>query len=307
MAGKSNIAIYGAIAANVLIAISKFVAAFFTGSSAMLSEGIHSTVDTGDGLLLLLGSKKAKQKADPQHPFGHGKEVYFWSFVVSIMIFALGGGFAIYEGVMSLKHPELIQNPLWNYIVIGASAVFEGSALTISLKHFYKDKNNSGNLIRNIIQSKDASTMAVIIEDTAALTGLVFAALGVFLSRHFEDPLYDAIASLLIGTLLLSVAMFLAHETKGLLVGESVQDDELEKINEVLRSLDSVKNWSRPKTMHFGPHAVLLIMEVQLADHIDIEEATGILKDIKKKIREKEPKMHQIYIEIAEEIKDDIG
>ena len=152
MAGNSKIAIYSAIGANSLISIAKFVAAFFTGSSAMLAEGIHSVVDTGNGLLLLLGIKRSKQEPDEMHPFGYGKEVYFWSFVVSILIFALGGGFAIYEGIHALQDPHIIEDPTWNYAVLIAAMLFEGTALFLALRAFNKSRAASGNIIKNIIQ-----------------------------------------------------------------------------------------------------------------------------------------------------------
>ena len=188
MAGNSKIAIYGAIGANTLIAIGKFMAAFFTGSSAMLAEGIHSLVDTGNGLLLLLGIKRSKQEPDEMHPFGYGKEVYFWSFVVSILIFALGGGFAIYEGIHALQDPKIIEDPTWNYAVLFAALIFEGTALFLALKAFNKSRAASGNLIKNIVQSKDAATFAVIIEDAAAVIGLSIALIGVFLSQQLQNP-----------------------------------------------------------------------------------------------------------------------
>ncbi len=222
MAGKSKISIYGAITANVLIAISKFLAAFFTGSSAMLAEGIHSVIDTGNGLLLLLGISRSSRTADESHPFGYGKEIYFWSFVVSILIFSLGGGFAIYEGVHTLGNPEDIENPVWNYSVLGAAMVFEGTSLIIAIREFRKS-NPSGGLVSNIIKSKDPANFAVIIEDSAAVAGLLIALLGVFLSVQLENPYLDGVASLLIGAVLLGVATFLARETKNLLLGESAR------------------------------------------------------------------------------------
>lgn len=301
MAGKSNMAIYGAIGANILIAISKFIASIFTGSSAMLAEGIHSLVDTGDGLLLLMGAKRAKQKADKQHPFGYGKEVYFWSFVVSILIFALGGGFAIYEGIHALQDPEVIKDPTWNYVVLFSAIVFEGTALYISLKHFNKDRsNNSGNLLTDIIKSKDASTFAVIIEDTAAVTGLVIAILGIFLSRQLQNPYLDGVASLLIGILLLTVATFLAHETKGLLLGESARPDVLEGIADILDSEENIQHWDAPKTMHFGPDLILLILDINMKEGLELTQAKKTVARIKEKISERQPKIQQIYVQIAD-------
>lgn len=188
MTSKSNIAIYGAITANILIAIAKFIAAIFTGSSAMLAEGIHSVVDTGNGLLLLFGKKQSRRKKDKNHPFGYGMEIYFWSFVVSILIFALGGGFAIFEGIHSLRNPGIVANPGWSYAVLGMAVLFEGTSLIIAIRVFNKS-HHKGNLLSKIIRSKDPANFAIIIEDTAAVAGLIVAFLGVFISRHFQNPM----------------------------------------------------------------------------------------------------------------------
>lgn len=297
-AGGSNIAIYGAIVANFLIAISKFVASFFTGSSAMLAEGIHSLVDTGNGLLLLLGIKRSKQKPDKMHPFGYGKEVYFWSFVVSILIFALGGGFAIYEGIHALQDPHVVEDPTWNYVVLGAAIIFEGIALFIALRTFNKARaHKSGNIIKNIINSKDAATFAIIIEDTAAVTGLVVALLGVFLSQVLNNPYLDGSASIAIGVILLAVATFLARESKGLLIGESALPETVASIDEIISSNPNIKDASLPQTMHFGPDKILVIVEVDLVDDIELLQAEKIIAKLREEIIEKHSSIKEVYIQ----------
>ncbi|MFV8225832.1 cation diffusion facilitator family transporter [Christiangramia aquimixticola] len=297
-AGGSNIAIYGAIGANLLIAISKFFASFFTGSSAMLAEGIHSLVDTGNGLLLLLGIKRSKQKPDKMHPFGYGKEVYFWSFVVSILIFALGGGFAIYEGIHALQDPHIVEDPTWNYVVLGAAIVFEGTALFLALRAFNQSRaHQSKNLIKNIIRSKDAATFAVIIEDAAAVTGLTVALIGVYLSQVLNNPYLDGAASVLIGVILLSVATFLAKESKGLLLGESAHPEVINEVNEILSSNEYIKNSNLPQTMHFGPHKILLIVEVDLKDDLKLLQAEKIIDDLRTEIMENQPTIKEVYIQ----------
>lgn len=302
-AGGSNIAIYGAIGANLLIAISKFFASFFTGSSAMLAEGIHSLVDTGNGLLLLLGIKRSKQKPDKMHPFGYGKEVYFWSFVVSILIFALGGGFAIYEGVHALQDPHVIEDPTWNYIVLGAAIIFEGTALFLALRTFNKSRaHKSRNLIKNIARSKDAATFAVIIEDTAAVTGLTVALIGVFLSQALGNPYLDGAASIVIGTILLAVATFLAKESKGLLLGESAHEEVVEDVDKIINSNQYVKASNMPQTMHFGPDKILLIVEVDLIDDLELLEAEKIVDKLRKEIKEKKPAIKEVYIQTTNEL-----
>ncbi len=298
MAGKSKISIYGAIAANSLIAISKFLASFFTGSSAMLAEGIHSVIDTGNGLLLLLGIKRSQRAADEGHPFGHGKEIYFWSFVVSILIFSLGGGFAIYEGIHSLGDPEAIENPAWNYGVLIAAMLFEGASLVIAIRQFRK-ANPSGSLVSNIVKSKDPANFAVIIEDSAAVMGLLIALLGVFLSRQLQYPYLDGIASLLIGTLLLGVATFLARETKGLLLGESAKPEILQEIKEILIADEKVKQFALPKTMHFGPDNILILVEIEFQRNMDLSEAETRVIQLREKVNHKINKQTQVFVQIS--------
>ncbi|MGB8703464.1 MAG: cation diffusion facilitator family transporter [Gillisia sp.] len=300
--GNSKKAIFGAIAANVLIAISKFIAAFFTGSSAMLSEGIHSLVDTGNGLLLLLGIKRSKQKPDELHPFGYGKEVYFWSFVVSILIFALGGGFALYEGIHAFRSPEPLESPTWNYIVLVAALIFEGSSLFIALKTFNKSRAKSGNLIKSIKKSKDAATFAVIIEDTAAVTGLGVALVCVFLSHQLNIPELDGVASIIIGSLLLLVATFLAHESKDLLLGESAHPEVIASVEEILKKHRNVKDWGLPQTMHFGPDNILLIVDIDLKDSLNLEQAEQSMEELRKEIKQTHTKITRIFIQTIEHI-----
>ncbi len=298
MKTKSNIPIYGAIAANVLIAIGKFVAAFFTGSSAMLAEGIHSIVDTGNGLLLLFGNKKSRRKRDKSHPFGYGMEIYFWSFVVSILIFALGGGFAIYEGIHSLQDPAIINDPGWNYAVLGMAIIFEGTSLIIATREFNKS-HRKGSLLSKIIRSKDPANFAIIIEDSAAVTGLIVAFLGVFISRHFQNIYADGIASLIIGLILITVATFLARETKALLMGESAGADVLAKINKILESNATISVFASPKTMHFGPNSILVILEVSFQEKLSLKEAENATENIRKSIIQECPNVTQAFISIS--------
>jgi cation diffusion facilitator family transporter len=230
MAGSSKKAIYGAIVANTAIAICKFVASFFTGSSAMLSEGIHSLVDTGNGVLLLFGINRSKRPADEEHPFGYGNEIYFWSFVVAVLIFALGGGIALYEGIVHLIHPEPVKDVFWNYIVLGLSMIFEGAALRVALKQF-KTTRRDKPFFRALIDTKDTSTAAVVIEDTAALVGLTLAFVSLALSQITGILYFDGIGSISIGILLIGVSIFFAVECHGLLVGEGLMKGDVTKIN----------------------------------------------------------------------------
>lgn len=287
-------AIYGAIGANILIAISKFIAAFFTGSSAMLAEGIHSMVDTGNGLLLLMGIKRSKREPDRLHPFGYGKEIYFWSFVVSMLIFALGGGFAIYEGIHALQNPEVIEDPTWNYVVLFAAIVFEGTALIISLKSFKKSRTSSS-LYKSIVKSKDAATFAVVIEDSAALAGLCIALVGIFLSQTFNNPYFDGGASVFIGALLLFVAIFLARESKDLLLGESADEAVLAQVEKILEENEFVDKWSLPSTMHFGPESILMVLELDLRSDLNLAESERIYAELRREIKIEQPKITRIF------------
>src|SRR5436305_3633306 len=222
MASESKVAIFAAIAGNVAIAVTKFIAAFFTGSSAMLSEGIHSLVDTGNGWLLLLGLRKSRKPPDMEHPFGHGKELYFWSLIVAITIFAVGGGVSLYEGISHLMHPQMPENPLWNYLVLGFAFIFEGISWLFGWKAFRKAKGKRG-ILQAIHMSKDPSAFIVVFEDSGALLGLVIAFCGVFFGRQLDNPYLDGIASIVIGLMLGLMSTFLAYESKGLLIGEDVE------------------------------------------------------------------------------------
>src|SRR6266478_7681458 len=208
MGNESRTAIFAAIAGNLAIAATKLVAAFFTGSSAMLSEGIHSLVDTGNGGLLLLGFRKSRKPPDANHPFGHGKELYFWSLVVAILIFALGGGMSVYEGATHLTHPHAY-DPTWNYIVLGFALVFEGFSFYFAYKAFRSEMGRAG-ILATIRASKDPTTFTVLFEDTAALLGLIVAFLGIYLGHLLNNPYLDGVASIIIGVILAAVAGFLA-------------------------------------------------------------------------------------------------
>jgi cation diffusion facilitator family transporter len=205
--GSSKKAVYAAIAGNLAIAISKFVAAAFTGSSAMISEGVHSLVDTGDGGLLLLGLKRSERPPDDIHPFGHGKELYFWTLIVAILIFALGGGVSSYEGVMHILNPRPIKSSVWSYSVLGLAMVFEGASLTVAWHEFARVKGRHG-FWQTIRESKDPTIYTVILEDSAALAGLLAALAGVFLTELTGNPVYDGLASIIIGLFFVPLTLF---------------------------------------------------------------------------------------------------
>jgi cation diffusion facilitator family transporter len=295
---KKPIAIYGAIASNLIIAIIKFIVAFFTGSSAMLSEGIHSTADTGNQLLLLFGLRQSKIPADEEHPFGHGQELYFWSLIVAIILFSGGGGMSIYEGITHLQHPNELQNPTWNYVVLVVAFIVEGVSWSIAYRELLKNKDPDESFWRGLRVSKDPSIFVVFGEDTAALTGLVVAFLGIFLGHQFNSHVPDAIASIIIGFILAAIAVFLAYESKSLLVGETAERKTVEGIRTLVLEHEAVEQMRRPMTMHFGPHEILLSLDVQFKSRLRTSEIVKAIDEIETKIHNQYPDIRQIFIEV---------
>ena len=296
MAGSSKKAIYGAIIANTLIAIAKFVASFFTGSSSMLSEGIHSLVDTGNGVLLLFGIKRSKLPPDEEHPFGYGKEIYFWSFVVAILIFALGGGIALYEGILHILKPKALDNLIWNYSVLGIAILIEGNALRIAMREFNLNRGDKP-FMKAIRDSKDTSTVAIVIEDSAAVLGLFIALICVFLGQVTGIPYFDGIGSALIGILLISVSWFFAMECKGLLIGEGLLKSDLQKIHIILSARSKVVEFKAPLSMFLGPNEILLNMDIMFEDNMTTDQIEQEIDEIEKQISKEIPKINRIYIE----------
>ncbi len=297
MATESKTAVFAAIVGNFAIAVMKFTAAGFTGSSAMLSEGIHSLVDTGNGGLLLLGINRSKQPADEMHPFGYGKEFYFWSLIVAVLIFGVGGGISIYEGVLHLIHPAELHDPTWNYVVLGLAMVFEAIVFVIAFKEFQALKKEEDNIWQAIKSSKDPTTFTVLFEDSAALLGLIVAFIGVFLAHYFNNPYLDGAASVLIGIILCTVAGFLVYESKGLLVGEGADPQTLESIKELLYAEPGVKKVISPLTMHFGPRTILLTVDIEFDKKLSALEVEEAVDRLEKNIRDKFPDIKHIYIE----------
>ena len=296
METTSKKAIFAAIGANVAIAATKFVAAAFTGSSAMLSEAIHSLVDSGNGLLLLLGIRMSRKPADLSHPFGYGKELYFWTLIVAIMIFAVGGGMSMYEGVIHLTHPTPLQNPLWNYIVLGLAIVFEGYSWSVAVKEF-RAAGQGQEVWRAIHTSKDPTLFTVLFEDSAALLGLLVALAGVYLGHQLENPYLDGIASVVIGIILAAVAVLLAYESKGLLVGESADTEAVASIRALTEADPAVERVMPPLTMHLGPHEILLNLEIEFHEALTAGEIEAAIDRIEKNIRSRHPDIKRIFIE----------
>ncbi|HKB86381.1 MAG TPA: cation diffusion facilitator family transporter [Ignavibacteriaceae bacterium] len=296
MEEQSKKVIIIALFGNLFIAVSKFASAFITGSSAILSEGIHSLIDTGNEGFLLLGLHMAKKPADELHPFGHGKEIYFWSFVVAILIFAVGSGISVYEGIHNILHPAHIENTLINYIVIGIAFMFEGTSWTFALKNFNKMRNGRG-YIRTAHTAKDPSTFIVLFEDSAALAGLIIAGLGIFLEQTTGNTIYDSLASIIIGLILAVTASWLAYETKGLLIGESASREIISEIKSVLSDFDAIGHVNEILTMHVGPHYILVNLSVEFKDLVSAVDVENNIELMDKKIKSRNGDIKRIFIE----------
>lgn len=300
MTDSPKVSIYAAMLANIAIAIAKFVGAAISGSSAMLSEGIHSVVDSVNEILLLYGLKQSQKGPDDLHPLGHGQELYFWSLVVAVLIFSLGGGFSIYQGVQSFHESEPSQSPLVSYGVLGVAAIFEAAALTVSIREFnHQHPDRKGDLWTAVKRSKDPSSFIVIFEDAAALLGLGVAFAGVFLSQWQQNAVYDGIASIIIGLILTVVAIVLVSETKGLLIGESAVPETRENIKTLVKSDEAVTKIGPPITLHLGPEDVMLALNIEFKDSLSADEIEAATRRIERNIRQSHQEITRIFIEAA--------
>jgi cation diffusion facilitator family transporter len=293
---RSNIAVYAAIAANVAIAVTKFVVAGITGSSAMLSEGIHSAVDTGNGTLLLVGRHLSQREASSDHPFGHGKEVYFWGLMTAVLIFGLGGGVSIYEGILHILHPPPLKDSQWSYIVLGLAALFEGASLAIALRQFARESGRTP-FWRALHLSKDPTTYTVLAEDSVALMGLAAAACGIYFSHRFAMPVIDGAASVVIGLLLAGAAILLIRAARRLLIGQGVQKKTAEAIRRIALEHPAVKRAAWPLSMYIGPDEVLLTLDVEFKEKTPAARVAAAIRQIERRIRARFPKIKRIYIE----------
>lgn len=296
MASGSKKVIYAALIGNGLIAISKFVGSAITGSSAMLSEGIHSVVDTGNQLLLLLGLKRAKKPADKDYPFGHGKEIYFWSFVVAIMIFAVGSGISIYEGIHGIMDPHPVSNPAINYIILGLAIVFESGAWYFAWKEF-KRVQKDRTFFSTVRGSKDPTTFVVLFEDTAALLGLVVALIGIWLGQVTGIHMFDGIASVIIGVILGLTAAWLAYETKGLLIGESADPEIVQGIASISNGYPEIAVVNETLTMHMGPEYILVNVSVDFDNTMDAESIEKAIARLSRQVKNRYPRVKRLFVE----------
>lgn len=289
--------IYAALAGNAVIALIKFFASAITGSSAMLSEAIHSVVDTGNQGLLLYGIKRSNRPRDERHPFGYGMEIYFWSFVVAIVIFAVGSGVSIYEGIHKLSNPAPITSPYINYIVLTLAFIFEGMAWLIAFKEFGKARGDKG-IIEAVRHSKDPTVFTVLFEDSAAMLGLIAAFIGIYLSASFNMPHADGAASIFIGIILAGTAILLAYETKGLLIGEAASPEIISSIEKIIENKKSILHVNEIRSMHMGPNDILLALSVDFQDDITAGMVEQKISALELEIKTKHPEIKHLFIEV---------
>jgi cation diffusion facilitator family transporter len=295
MAGRTRTVIYAAIAGNLLVALTKFAAAGWTGSAAMVSEGVHSVVDAGNEALLLYGMRRAARPPDRSHPLGHGRELYFWSFIVAVLIFAVGAGVSLLEGIVRILDPRPISDPMVNYVVIGLSFVFEGATWWIALKEFRRTKGSLG-LLAAVRQSKNPPKFIILLEDTAALIGLAIALAGTLAAVHWQASLFDGLASIAIGALLAATASLLARESKDLLIGERAHPSVARSILRLAREEPGVAHAHGVITVHLGPHQIVAALSVEFADDMTAPQIEAAVEAIEKRIRQGHPDITTLFV-----------
>ena len=296
MASSSKKVIIAALIGNSLIAATKFIAAALTGSSAMLSEGIHSVVDTGNQILLLYGLRRSRLPADARYPFGRGKEVYFWSFVVAIMIFAVGAGLSIYEGIDHIIAPQHVENHTVNYVVLGLAMLFEGGAWLFAMREFSRAKGK-WNYIQAVQRGKDPSIFVVVFEDSAAMLGLVVAFVGILLGQLTGIPYFDGAASIVIGLILGGTAAWLAYETKGLLIGESANPEVVDGLCDIITEFPEINHLNEVLTMHMGPEFILVNVSVDFADNLTADRMETTIERLDGEIKARFPRVKRVFVE----------
>ena len=292
---RANIVLYGALFANLGIAVAKFVAAAISGSSSMLSEGVHSLVDSGNQLLLLYGQARAKRPPDHRHPFGYGRELYFWAFVVAILIFAVGAGISIYEGWTHIVDPEPLRDPTINYIVLAIAFLLEGASWTIAVRAFDAARHGQS-WWQAIRRSKDPAGFIVLFEDSAALAGLIIAAAGVWLSHWTGDARIDGAASIVIGVILAAVAMLLAREAKELLIGEAADPALIAAIRRIVEAYPEISGVNHVRTIHTAPDAIFVAVSADFEDLLAMGDAETIIERIEADLKAMSPNISSIYI-----------
>jgi cation diffusion facilitator family transporter len=292
---SSKLVIYAALVGNLLIVLTKASAAAWTGSSAMLSEAVHSLVDTGNEVLLLYGMRRSVRQADLEHPLGYGRELYFWSFIVALMVFALGAGVSLYEGILHILFPKPITDPLVNYLVLALAFLFEGVSWLVALRQFRALKGPLG-YYEAFRRSKDPISFMVLFEDSAALIGILIAALGTFAATSFNAPVFDGVASILIGLVLVGTASLLARESKSLLLGERADIKLSESILRIAEGGGLASRANGVLTVHLAPDQILVALSLEFADDLRAPQTEDAVINIERKIRAAHPEVVTLFV-----------
>ena len=294
-ASSSRLVIYAALGGNLLIAVTKLAAAIWTGSSAMLSESVHSLVDTGNQGLMLYGIHRAEQPPDTLHPLGYGRELYFWSFIVALLIFAMGAGISFYEGVTHIRHPVAAKDPMVNYIVLALSFLFEATTWWIAWREFDRQRGELG-IIEAVYRSRDPTSFLVLFEDSAALIGIAIALAGTLAAEMLAMPELDGVASIGIGTVLGATAAFLARESKSLLIGEPARETVVRSIGSIARGQAGVADVGRLITVHLAPHQIVASMDVDFSDDLRASEVEAIVAALDRKLKQIHPEVIALFV-----------
>lgn len=292
---SSKKAVHAALAGNLLVAATKLVAAFWTGSSAMMSEAIHSLVDSGNEILILYGLHRATRRPDAQHPLGYGRELYFWSFIVALLIFAVGAGVSVYEGVGHILHPEPISDPVISYVVLALAFVFEGGSWVVSWRQFRAAKGPLG-YYEAVRRSKDPPSFMVFFEDSAALAGILIAGFGTYAAAQLRLPFFDGLASILIGVVLGAVALLLARESKSLLIGEHADRELSDSILHVAGTEKSVTRANGVLTMQLAPDQIVAALSLDFEDHLTAAQIEDAVIEIERRVRESHPQVIALFV-----------
>ena len=292
---RANIVLYGAMFANLGIAVAKFIAAAVSGSSSMLSEGVHSLVDSGNQLLLLYGQARAKRAPDSRHPFGYGRELYFWAFVVAILIFAIGAGISVYQGWIHIHDPEPLRDPTINYVVLAVAFLLEGTSWAIAVREFDAGRGELG-WWQAVRRSKDPAGFIVLFEDSAALAGLIIAAVGIWLSHATGDARIDGIASIAIGLILAAVAILLAREAKELLIGEAADPALIDTIRRIVEAHPEISAINHVRTIHTAPDSIFVAVSADFEDALRMGRAEALIEVIEGELKAASPLISSIYI-----------
>ena len=298
-AGGSKKVVIAALIGNGAITVMKFAAAFVSGSAAKLAESFHSAADTANQVMLLIGMKRSKKPADEAHPFGYGKELYFWTFVVAVSIFFVGGAFSIMEGGKRLLHPHEMGSIKMAVIVLLLAIVFEAFSFYVAWKEARKISGGSSpaHFLNMAVTTKDPIIMVVLFEDSAAIAGLVVALAGILTAHYTGIGAVDGLASITIGLILLYVSFFLARETKNLLIGECASPEDRERIRSALKDIDGVNVVGTVMTMHMGPEYILVNMEIDFSDDLDATGVERVVDTIEKRVKEAVPAVKKIFVE----------